>query len=170
MNRFPILSILLILLQGCSSDFSNRVYHFDEEIPLKPFFFKVSRVEYQIKDEKVSIKVFLNIRNLSSDKVALEKSRFTLRVGESKEIQHDKSFLENVGIETISFSGKETSTITLPFIISREDLTKSLALIVEKKKVKNRERLTLVQIKSKGTLKNSPAEGEWSKVHSQNWD
>ncbi len=103
-------STALILLVGCA-DYANRTYRYGEEVPVKPFVFKLEKVEYAVKDQTVILKAFLEVSNRSQDKNTLSRQRFSLRVGKDREVARDSTFLEAIGVDTTGFSPGESATL-----------------------------------------------------------
>ncbi len=165
---FPIALFGLI---ACG-DFSNRVYRYGDEIPLRPFVIQPTRTEYGIKNDKLVLKVLLHVTNKSPEKNHLSRNRFTLRVGEFREVERDRTFLEALGVETVSFVPGEDGAVTVVFVLPQDALDQQIALIVDRwqKKKDDRERLTLIEIKKGSPPKNPLVKGEWRTTRSARWE
>src|SRR3989338_1606490 len=141
---FSTILILSLLVAGCG-DFFNRVYRYDDKIPLKPFVMKFVKTEYGKVDGKWIVKASLEITNKASDKNTISRNRFTLRAGESKEVSRERNLIEELGFETVAFGSGETVLLTIPFVLSENEIQQKLALIVDRQTRKSREYLTLIQ-------------------------
>jgi len=169
MNRiFPSLFLSGALLTSCA-DFSNRVYRYGEEVPVQPFVLKLTQTEYGLQDNQLVLKLTLQAANRSNDENNLSRNRFVLRVGQSREIKRDLTFLESLGMETISFKKGEDATVTVSFVLSQDSLQEKFALIVDRQPKDGRELLTLIQVKDASPPKSLPTQGEWRIARSTRW-
>lgn len=192
MNRFILSAVLLFGLTACR-DFSNRAYRYDDEIPLKSFVIQVTRTEYGIKRDKLVLKVRLRAANRSPVKNDLSRDRFSIRAGASpnalssapstllpisehpasgqtREVTRDKTFLEDLGIETVSFNPGEEGVVTVAFVLPPDSLNQPIALIVDRRQEKGKERLTLVEIKKASPPRIPLVEGNWRATSSARWE
>ena len=181
MKRLILLCFITVLagLTGCG-DYSNRVYRYHDEIPLRPFVLQLTQTEYGLKDGKVVLKISLHVTNKSPEKNNLSRNRFTLRVGPpavalakagpTREVTRDLTFLENLGIETVSFGPGEDAVVKAPFVLEKDALDQPLALIVDRQEKNGKERLTLIEVKKSSPPKNPPVEGEWRTTRSARWE
>jgi len=165
----PLLTTLAILVLTACSDYSNRMYRYNDGVPLKPFVLKLVKTEYSNKDGKVVLKVSLEAINRSTEKNNISRNRFALRVGKSREVARDHTFLESLGIETISFGPGEDATVTIPFVLSPDSLEQKIALIVDRQKNNSGETLSLIEVKDGHPPKSPPIEGEWRTARSARW-
>ena len=160
--------VSLFGLTGCT-DFFNRVYRYDEEIPLKPFVMKLVKTEYAKINGKWVVKTFLEITNKSPDKNSLSRNRFVLRVGKSQEAARDRSMIEELGFEVVPFAPDEKILLTISFGLSDEEIQQRLTLIVDRQVRGKRQYLTLIQVKDSSSPKTLP-EGEWRTARSSSWE
>lgn len=169
--KSKIVLVMMISLLGLTSctDFFNRAYRYNDEIPLKPFVMKLVKTEYGKIDGKWIVKVSLEITNKASDKNTISRNRFTLRAGPSQEVSRERNLIEELGFETVAFGPGETVLLTIPFVLSEDELQQKLALIVDRQTRKGREYLTLIQVKDASAPKKLP-EGEWRTARSSAWE
>ncbi len=163
---------LTVVLLGVSlvscRDYFNRVYHYEEQIPLNPFVMKVSRTEYRDAGGNAEIRVTLQILNKTPTTASLSKKRFILRVDDTQ-IQHTPDLRETMGAESISFSSGEEAGVTVVFDLPKENISKSLDLIVDQSEKKDSNVLTLVHIKNSG--KGMPAiTTDWKQTQQPDWN
>ncbi len=187
MKRLCWLFILpaLAVLAGCG-DFMNRTYRYGDAIPLNPFVMKVVQTDSLMLREKVNVTVSLLVTNQSTLTNQISPSRFTLRIGPSREI-HDiagifkisdvgqKTSDNPVSRETVTFIPGESSNLLISFLVAREDLNGRLALIVDhkirvdKKTKKQTETLSLIEIKNAAVPPAAILDGSSHTFTSTNW-
>jgi len=161
---FLPLFLVALTLVSCR-DYSNRVYHYGEEIPLNPFILKVSKTDYRLDQDNGLLKIYIQIRNKSESINSVKKSRFVLRT-EKNEIQHQEDLREQAGLETISFGPNEVAVMTIQFIVPPDELNQRLDLIIDDSGKQNGKPLSLVYLKNRSFPKNS----EWQTTESPRWD
>ncbi len=171
MNRLSwfLYCFIFFGLVACD-DFFNRTYGYHEEIPLKPFVIKLTQTEYQAVGEKAALKIYLAITNKSSSENRLPRNRFILRIGLSREIIQNPTFLKTTETDTILFTPGKNTVVIVPFLLSKNDLKQKLTLIVDRQKKDGKERLALIDVKDSSPPKSIPKIGEWSTAHSPQWD
>lgn len=162
--------MLFPLLAGCA-DYANRTYRYAEEIPVKPFVFKLKKTEYHAHDQTVEIKIFLEVSNHSTDRTSLTRQRFTLRVGSKRELTRKITFLESLGSDAVRFSPGEQIDLVLPFTLTKEDLLQNLALIVDRRELKTgKTQWTLIQVKDGSFPGSFPPSNDTRVVRSAHWN
>jgi hypothetical protein len=164
--RSLLFSILALLGMTSCKDYSNRVYHYGEEIPAKPYVMKVAKAEYQFDGKECLIKVSLQILHKGLEKHTLTKDQFSLRV-DGQEFAHDSNFREKIGLNAIEFSPGEEAIITIPFVIPGNVAQQRFDLIVDRADKKGTTLLTLVYLKKESAVKET---AEWREENSANWN
>jgi hypothetical protein len=164
--RIQLILLSSLVLLGCS-DYYHRTYSYDQTVPVKPFSMKISKVDYGNKDGKLILKVHLHIKNETPKTEAISTSRFRLRIGKTHEV--DSNLPENSALNSTSFNVGEDGEVVIPFTLPQEAWSERLVLIVDRQRKKEKELLTLVEVKNCSTPKKL-ADGEWRTVQSSCWD
>ncbi len=166
----PLAAVLVLALAGCV-DFANRAYRCGDSIPVRPFLLKVLKTEWEVRGDRLVLKVSLEAVNRSAERQNLSRARFVMRIGSSHEVGRDLNLIERFGAESAAFAPGETAELVLPFTLPRSALDQPLALIVDRQpSKKGAERLTLVRLKSAAAPAALPAEGEWRVTRSTRWE
>lgn len=163
--------VLAAGLAGCG-DFSNRTYTYGDDIPVKPLVVKLVQTDAFVLRDRIGVVAQVIVTNSGVTSNRVERGSFELRVG-SAEWAETAAAMERTGkvpaatgprdLNGFSLGPDESSPVKLSFMVAREDLNQSLALIVDRRTRKGRETLSLVRLKDATPL-TEVMESGWSRT------